>query len=144
MIIDAHCIIQYLKYTTTRKLLSGDVRRRQVDSNPSLDHARSAFIPRISNFYKALMVQAQRFHLKPKDFDIAENTILNSQLFPEHFEQVKKSVSMHLTKNHESLTGARPWWMSLLHGSMTRSRRILFTGRRALALVRFLSARLAT
>ncbi|KAG2031565.1 hypothetical protein BDR03DRAFT_972268 [Suillus americanus] len=54
--------------------------------------------PRISDFYKAPMVQAQRLHLECEDFDITENTILNSHLFPEHFEQVKKSVSTHLTQ----------------------------------------------
>jgi hypothetical protein len=42
----------------------GRVRRRQVDDDPPLEHARPAFTPRISDFYKALMVQAQRLHLE--------------------------------------------------------------------------------
>jgi len=33
-----------------------------------------------------------------KDFDITENTILDQQLFPEHFEQIKKSTFTHLTQ----------------------------------------------
>ncbi|KAG2346656.1 hypothetical protein BDR05DRAFT_945662 [Suillus weaverae] len=45
-----------------------------------------AFTPHISDFYKALMVQAQRLHLKHEDFDVMENTILDSHLFPEHFK----------------------------------------------------------
>jgi hypothetical protein len=42
----------------------GRVRHRQVDDNMSLEQAQPAFTPRISDFYKALMVQAQRLRLK--------------------------------------------------------------------------------
>ncbi|KAG1840362.1 hypothetical protein DFJ58DRAFT_92418 [Suillus subalutaceus] len=134
MIIDAHHIIQYLKYTATHKLLSrngcerdsahgslsaslfkktmvmlGRVRRRQVDDSLSLEHARPIFTPCISDFYKALMVQAQRLHLEREDFDITKNTILDSHLFPEHFEQVKKSVFMHLTQLPSIIKGHQCW-----------------------------------
>ncbi|KAG2081889.1 hypothetical protein BD769DRAFT_1683568 [Suillus cothurnatus] len=119
----AHHIIEYLKYTGTRKLLTrnggeqdcangslsasslkktmsmlGRVRRRQVDDNMSLEQARPAFTPRISDFYKARMVQAQHLRLEREDFDVTENTILDSHLFPEHFEQVKKSIFTTLTQ----------------------------------------------
>ena len=71
---------------------------------------------RSSEFYKALMVEAQRlqfeyeglpldrmwpqwalltpvfFPCRDVDFDVSENTILDSQLFPEHFEQVTRSI----------------------------------------------------
>jgi hypothetical protein len=42
----------------------GRVRRRQVDDDPALENARPAFTPRITDFYKALMVQAQRVRLE--------------------------------------------------------------------------------
>lgn len=42
----------------------GCVRCRQVDDNMSLEQARPAFTPRILDFYKALMVQAQRLRLE--------------------------------------------------------------------------------
>ncbi|KAG1834071.1 hypothetical protein DFJ58DRAFT_735876 [Suillus subalutaceus] len=75
MIIDAHPIIQYLKYTATRKLLSRNGHER--------DSAHGSL--------------SVRLHLEREDFDITENTILDSHLFPEHFEQVKK-LFMHLTQ----------------------------------------------
>jgi hypothetical protein len=50
-----------LKKTMT---MLGRVRRRQVDDNPSLEQARPAFTPRTSDFYKALMIQAQRLRLE--------------------------------------------------------------------------------
>lgn len=36
------------------------------------------------------------FRVFLEDFDVSENTILNSQLFSEHFEQVTKSIFMGL------------------------------------------------
>lgn len=42
----------------------GRVRRRQVDSDPYLEQARPAYTPRVFDFYKALMVQAQRLRLE--------------------------------------------------------------------------------
>ena len=33
---------------------------------------------------------------RDEDFDVSENTILDSQLFPEHFEQVAKSIFTEL------------------------------------------------
>ncbi|KAG1819641.1 uncharacterized protein BJ212DRAFT_1298092 [Suillus subaureus] len=77
MIIDAHRIIQYLRYTSTRKLLSRNGCERRM--GPSLQR---------------------------EDFDITENTILDSHLFPEHFEQVKESVVMHLTQRHITRSSA--------------------------------------
>ncbi|KAG2126022.1 hypothetical protein DEU56DRAFT_721617, partial [Suillus clintonianus] len=69
VIIDAHHIIKYLKYTGTRKLLTRNGGEQ--------DHANGSL---------------------REDFDVTENTILDSHLFPEHFEQVKKSVFTSLTQ----------------------------------------------
>jgi hypothetical protein len=41
----------------------GRVRRRQVDDNPSLDQMRPAMTSRCLDFYKSVMVQAQRLRL---------------------------------------------------------------------------------
>ncbi|KAG1778557.1 hypothetical protein EV702DRAFT_1196072 [Suillus placidus] len=134
VIIDAHHIIEYLKCTGTHKLLTqnggeqdrangslsesslkktiamlGQVRHHQVDDNISLEQARPAFTPRISDFYKALMVQAQCLCLKHEDFDVTENTILDSHLFPEHFEQVKKSVFTTLTQLPSVIKAHQCW-----------------------------------
>jgi hypothetical protein len=42
----------------------GRVRRRQVDDNPSLDQMRPAMTSRCLDFYKSVMVQAQRLRLE--------------------------------------------------------------------------------
>ena len=42
----------------------GRVRRRQVDDDPALEQTRPAFTTRSSDFYKAVMVQAQRLRLE--------------------------------------------------------------------------------
>ncbi|KIK31871.1 hypothetical protein CY34DRAFT_19485 [Suillus luteus UH-Slu-Lm8-n1] len=109
VIIDAYHIIEYLKYTGTCKLLTrngGEQDRANGSLSASslkktmamLGQAQPAFTPRISDFYKALMVQAQCLRLECEDFDVTENTILDSHLFPEHFEQVKKSMFTTLTQ----------------------------------------------
>ncbi|KAN0139095.1 hypothetical protein V8E53_003097, partial [Lactarius tabidus] len=116
IIVDANHSMAYLKYAATRQLLTttgqdqdnrqqlssaslkkvmtmlGRVRRRQVDDDRTLEISRPASSNRSSEFYKALMVEAQRLQLEDADFDVSENTILDSQLFPEHFEQVTKSI----------------------------------------------------
>jgi hypothetical protein len=42
----------------------GCVRRRQADDDPTLDGQRPASSTRGSDFYKALMVEAQRLRLE--------------------------------------------------------------------------------
>lgn len=42
----------------------GRVRRRQADDDPTLEQARPAFTNRSTDFYKAVMVQAQRARLE--------------------------------------------------------------------------------
>jgi hypothetical protein len=42
----------------------GRVRRRQIVDNPSLEQTRPAFTSRTMDYYKALMVQAQRLRLE--------------------------------------------------------------------------------
>ncbi|KAF8257119.1 hypothetical protein EI94DRAFT_1818964, partial [Lactarius quietus] len=116
VIVDADHSMAYLKYAATHWLLTttgqdkdnrqrlssaslkkvmtmlGRVRHRQVDDDRALDTSRPASSNRSSEFYKALMVEAQHLQLEDEDFDVCENTILDSQLFPEHFEQVTKSI----------------------------------------------------
>ncbi|KAF8267694.1 hypothetical protein EI94DRAFT_1462200, partial [Lactarius quietus] len=116
VIVDADHSMAYLKYAATCRLLTttgqdkdnrqrlssaslkkvmtmlGHVRRHQVDDDRALDTSRPASSNHSSEFYKALMVEAQRLQLEDEDFDVCENTILDSQLFPEHFEQVTKSI----------------------------------------------------
>ncbi|KAH9006639.1 hypothetical protein EDB84DRAFT_1605017 [Lactarius hengduanensis] len=120
VIVDADHSMAYLKYTATRRLLTtmgqdqhnsqrlssaslkkimtmlGRVRRRQVDNDRMLDADRLASSNRSLDFYQALMVEAQCLQLEHEDFDVSENTILDSQLFPEHFEQVTRSIFTRL------------------------------------------------
>ncbi|KAH9023664.1 hypothetical protein EDB85DRAFT_306089 [Lactarius pseudohatsudake] len=120
IVVDANHTIEYLKYAATRSLLTtsgceqandqrlspsslkkhmtmlGRVRRRQIDDNPALEHMRPAFTARTMDYYKALMVQAQRLRLDDMNFDITKNTILDSELFPEHFEQITRSILTRL------------------------------------------------
>jgi hypothetical protein len=42
----------------------GRVRRRQVDDDPLLDRTRPAMTSRCVDFYKAIMVEAQRLRLE--------------------------------------------------------------------------------
>jgi hypothetical protein len=96
----------------------GRVRRRQTEDNPSIEQSRPAVTSRSTDFYKAVMVQSQRLrleyaHLCPshvctadsccsrdEDYDVTENTILTSQLFPAHFTEIKRAIFME-TKQRE-------------------------------------------
>ena len=42
----------------------GRVRRCQIDDDPSLEQTRPAFTSRTMDYYKALMVEAQRLRLE--------------------------------------------------------------------------------
>lgn len=42
----------------------GRVRNRQEDDNPSLKQMRPAMTSRCTDFYKAVMIEAQRFRLE--------------------------------------------------------------------------------
>jgi hypothetical protein len=42
----------------------GRVRRRQIDDDQSLEQTRPAFTSRTMDYYKALMVEAQRLRLE--------------------------------------------------------------------------------
>ncbi|KAG2142292.1 uncharacterized protein EDB93DRAFT_1252350 [Suillus bovinus] len=118
VIIDAHHIIDEqdrangsLSASSLKKTMTmlSCVRCRQVDDNMSLKQAWPAFTPRILDFYKALMVQAQCLCLEHEDFDVMENTILDSHLFPEHFEQVKKSIFTTLTQLPSIIKAYQCW-----------------------------------
>ncbi|KAF8234981.1 hypothetical protein L208DRAFT_1376676 [Tricholoma matsutake] len=71
------------------------------------------------DFYKSVMVQAQRLQLEQEDFDVTHNTILDSQLYPEHFDQIKVSILTNL-KQFPSMIKAHFSWtwqcMTLNHG----------------------------
>ncbi|KAH8976548.1 hypothetical protein EDB92DRAFT_1960726 [Lactarius akahatsu] len=137
VIIDVNHSMAYLKYAATRQLLTttgenqdnnsqrlssqaslkkvmmmlGRVWRCQVDDDRTLDADRPASSNRSSDFYRALMVKAQRLQLKHEDFDISENTILDSQLFPEHFKQVTRSIFSQLDQRMSPIL----WSHVLLH-----------------------------
>ncbi|PPR03704.1 hypothetical protein CVT24_007425 [Panaeolus cyanescens] len=122
MIIDSIHIIEYLKYAATRNLFTthgakktstsrlsasslkkimtmlGRVRRRQEDTDPSLITKRPAKNSRTDDFFKALMVQAQRYRLESADFDITQGTILDSQLRPEQFDKITEAILTKLTQ----------------------------------------------
>ncbi|KAN0126223.1 hypothetical protein V8E53_015268 [Lactarius tabidus] len=119
IIVDANHSMAYLKYAATRQLLTtmgqdqdnrqqlslaslkkvmtmlGRVRCCQVDDDRTLKISRPASSNCSSEFYKALMVEAQRLQLEDADFD----------LFPEHFEQVTKSILTGLDQFFTVLTG---------------------------------------
>ncbi|KAI5822687.1 hypothetical protein K523DRAFT_367004, partial [Schizophyllum commune Tattone D] len=121
LIVDANHIILYLQHTATRQLLSkrgtqldgddrlssnsikkhmtmlGRIRRRQVDDNPALDQSRPFKTSRVNDFYKALLANANRQRLRKEGFDVAKNTILDTELLPEHFEQVKRAA-LHMNQ----------------------------------------------
>jgi len=42
----------------------GRVRHHQIDDNPTLEQTRPAFTSRTMDYYKVLMVQAQRLRLE--------------------------------------------------------------------------------
>ncbi|OCH83775.1 hypothetical protein OBBRIDRAFT_808754, partial [Obba rivulosa] len=116
VIINTDHIILYLQFAATRKLLLsrgkehnsnkclsasslkkimtmlGHMQSRQVTADPLLEQTRSWASAHITEFYKALMIQAQRLQLEDESFDVTSNTILDSQLFPEHFEEVKHEI----------------------------------------------------
>ncbi|PPR04719.1 hypothetical protein CVT24_011841 [Panaeolus cyanescens] len=122
MIIDSVHIIEYLKYAATRNLFTtygakktstsrlsasslkkimtmlGRVRRRQEDTDPSLITKRPAKNSRTDDFFRALMVQAQRYRLESADFDITQGTILDSQLRPEQFDEITEAILTKLTQ----------------------------------------------
>ncbi|KAH8981783.1 hypothetical protein EDB86DRAFT_2769787, partial [Lactarius hatsudake] len=68
VIVDADHSMAYLKYAATRRLLT----------TTGQDQHNSQRLSSVS------------------DFDVSENTILDSQLFPEHFEQVTRSIFTRL------------------------------------------------
>lgn len=116
IIVDAHHTILYLKYSATRALLNrkgmpvnnnqrlsaaslkkhmtmlGRLRRRQCDDDPSLDRTRPAVTTRTLEFYNAVMIEADRARFERDDFDVTHNTILDSHIFPHHFEQIKRAI----------------------------------------------------
>ncbi|KZT27271.1 hypothetical protein NEOLEDRAFT_1027551, partial [Neolentinus lepideus HHB14362 ss-1] len=132
IIIDANHLIAYLKYAATQKLLTtkglehnlkqrlsasslkkimtmlGHVRCHQVDTDPSLEQTRPIDSSRTRDFYKALMVQAQRFRLEEENFDITRNTILDSQLSSAHFEEIKHAV-LHMNQTPSIVKAFFSW-----------------------------------
>ncbi|THH15033.1 hypothetical protein EUX98_g9527 [Antrodiella citrinella] len=119
MVVDAHHTIVYLKHSATRALLTrkgkqsnsdaklgasslkktmtmlGRICRRQYDDDPSLAQTRPAQSVRSREVFSALMAEAERLRMARDDFDITDNTILDSQLFPHHFEQIENVILMH-------------------------------------------------
>ncbi|KAH8995285.1 hypothetical protein EDB86DRAFT_3077787 [Lactarius hatsudake] len=143
IVVDAHHTIEYLKYAATQSLLTtsgceqandqwlslsslkkhmtmlGRVRRRQIDDNPALEHMQPAFTAHTMDYYKALMVQAQRLRLDDVNFNITKNTILDSELFPEHFEQITRSILTRLPQLPSIVKAHFSWnWQctTLTHG----------------------------
>jgi hypothetical protein len=89
----------------------GRVRCCQVDDNPSLNQMWPAMTSQCLDFYKSVMVQAQRLRIeyvnyvalnpaneisRQEDFNVTRNTILDLQLYPEHFDQIKVSILTNL------------------------------------------------
>jgi hypothetical protein len=88
----------------------GRVRRRQEDEKPEIRVSRPAKTSRTEDYYKAVMVQSQRLRLeyaktlqyqinygaenlnRSHDFDITKGTILDSELRPEHFNEVTVAI----------------------------------------------------
>ncbi|KAF8257339.1 hypothetical protein EI94DRAFT_1809583 [Lactarius quietus] len=110
----------YLKYAATHQLLTTgqDKDNRQQLSSASLKKLPS-IIQLQFEFYKALMVEAQCLQLEDEDFNVCENTILDSQLFPEHFEQVTKSIFSGLNQLPSIIKAHFSWtWQctTLNHG----------------------------
>ncbi|KZS99892.1 uncharacterized protein LAESUDRAFT_667384, partial [Laetiporus sulphureus 93-53] len=74
-IIDSNHLIAYLKYAATCKLLTSQGCEREGNQRLSALDPHSA-----------------------EDFDVMSNTILDSQILPHHFEEVKKSIFMGLNQ----------------------------------------------
>ncbi|KAH8997105.1 hypothetical protein EDB86DRAFT_2803614, partial [Lactarius hatsudake] len=72
IVVDAHHTIEYLKYAVTRSLLTTSGCEQANDQRLS---------PQIAS---------------DVNFDITKNTILDSELFPEHFEQITRSILTRL------------------------------------------------
>ena len=87
----------------------GRVRRRQEDEKPEIRISRPAKTSRTEDFYKAVMIQSQRLRLeyvlcilqisiimlkffRSQNFDITKGTILDSELRPEHFNEVTAAI----------------------------------------------------
>jgi hypothetical protein len=94
----------------------GRVRRRQEDENLEIRTSRLAKTSRTEDFYKAVMIQSQRLRLeyaikvlglsqiimlnfnRSKNFDITKGTILDSELRPEHFNEVTAAIFRELNQ----------------------------------------------
>ena len=97
----------------------GRVRRRQEDENQIIRTSRPAKTSRTEDFYKAVMVQSQRlrleyvkallhdcirqvivlkFYNRSDNFDITRGTILDSELRPEHFNEVTAAIFQKLNQ----------------------------------------------
>lgn len=87
----------------------GRVRRRQYDDDPSLDQRRPALTTRTAELFNALMVQADRARFESDDFDITDNTILDSQMLPYHFDQVTHAILMQTTQLPSILKADFSW-----------------------------------
>ncbi|KAK0438855.1 uncharacterized protein EV420DRAFT_1585393 [Desarmillaria tabescens] len=83
-----------LSASSLKKIMTmlGRVHGRQEDDNPDLKHSRPAANSRTVEFYKAIMIQAQRHHLQTEDFDIAKNTILDQELQPDQFSEITAAI----------------------------------------------------
>jgi hypothetical protein len=78
----------------------GRVRRRQVDDNLSLEHARPAFMPHISKFYEVLMVQAQRLHYEHvQGMFLISFGLIHVLSRHEDFDIAKTQSSIHFFQN---------------------------------------------
>jgi len=97
----------------------GRVRRHQEDENHRICTSRPAKTSRTEDFYKAVMVQSQRLRLeyakallhdfikqvimlkiynRSDNFDITRGTILDSELRPEHFNEVTAAIFQKLNQ----------------------------------------------
>jgi hypothetical protein len=97
----------------------GRVRRRQEDENPEIRTSRPAKTSRTEDFYKAVMVQSQRLRLeyvakapliqchqiimlkflnRSQNFDITKGTILDSELRPEHFNEITAAIFQEINQ----------------------------------------------
>ncbi|KAF8513082.1 hypothetical protein JB92DRAFT_3096623 [Gautieria morchelliformis] len=111
-IIDEHHMIEYLKYAATHvgidltvigkmllqsslkkiMVMLGRVRQCQEESNPTATQSRPAHTSRTKDFFKSIMVEAQRRQMEDDDFDVAKNTILDYSLFPKQFQEIEHAI----------------------------------------------------
>ncbi|KAF8964903.1 hypothetical protein BDZ97DRAFT_1918603 [Flammula alnicola] len=143
IIVDANHMIEYLKYAATRQLFSrrgqkkpttdrlsasslkkimtmlGHVCRRQEDENPQIRVSRPAKTSRTEDFYKAVMIQSQRLHLESEDFHVMNGTILDSELHPEHFNEVTAAIFQEVNQLPSIIKAhfAWTWQCSMLNRS---------------------------